>query len=45
LAEQIKKELSEQNKLKEAEIAKQRSDLEDQRNKFEESKRNAHRKR
>lgn len=41
IEEKIKKELREENRLKEAEIAKQKKELEDQKNKLEEAQKNA----
>jgi hypothetical protein len=41
IEEKIKKELSEENKLKEAEITKQKKELEEQKTKLEEAQRNA----
>lgn len=41
IEEKIKKELGEENRLKEAEIVKQKKELEDQRNKLEEAEKNA----
>src|SRR3989338_4092 len=41
IEEKIKKELSEENRLKEAEIVRQKKELEDQKNKLEEAQKNA----